>query len=96
MSDEPKPDDNPIDESTVAPFALNAWWRPIGGWVCIAGLAYALLLHPIATFCIDLVAIMHSVSAPVLPQVDKTLLLEMISIFVGYRSFEKYNNVHSK
>ncbi len=89
-------DTKPDDESKGGPLALNAGWRPIGGWICIASMAYALLLHPIATFAIDLVAILSKQAAPVLPQVDKTLLLEMISIFVVYRSFEKYNDVHTK
>lgn len=88
--------DEESEESKGGPLALNAGWRPVGGWICIASMGYALLLHPMATFVIDLVALLSKQAAPVLPQVDKTLLVEMISIFVVYRSFEKYNDVHTK
>lgn len=70
---------------------LHAYWRPFGGWICIAALAYELLLLPLlSSLCVILG---HPVA---LTHVEQTLLLEMIALFVGYRTFEKYHEVATK
>lgn len=90
MSEETK-DETPPQEST-----LHSRWRPLGGWVCVLSIGYELVLFPLCTWILDLLAILYGQSVPVMPHVDKTLLLEMVAIFVGYRSFEKFNQVAAK
>lgn len=71
---------------------IHSKWRPIGGWLCVAAIGYELVALPL------LITVMQFLSGHPVEAVhaDKTLLLEMVAIFVGYRSFEKYHEVAAK
>ena len=71
---------------------IHSRWRPIGGWLCVAAIGYELVALPLAVTCMQFL-VGHPVEAA---HTDKTLLLEMVAIFVGYRSFEKYHEVAAK
>lgn len=71
---------------------INSRWRPIGGWLCVAAIGYELVVLPLAITVLQFLS-GHPVEAI---HTDRTLLLEMVAIFVGYRSFEKYNQVATK
>lgn len=72
--------------------AINSRWRPIGGWLCVAAIGYELVALPLLVTIFQFLA-GHPIEAV---HTDKTLLLEMVAIFVGYRSFEKYHEVAAK
>lgn len=87
-------------QAPVSPQAatiLNAGWRPYSGWVvCVAGVAYALILHPLLNWAMQFVALMTARPIPSVPQLDTTLLLELFLILVGYRTIEKVKEVAAK
>ncbi len=70
---------------------LHSVWRPVGGWICMCALAYELILLPLISSLLVIVG--HPAT---LIHVEQTLLLEMIALFVGYRTFEKYHEVATK
>lgn len=80
------------DEQAQGEKMIHSRWRPIGGWLCVAAIGYELVVLPFAVTCLQVLA-GHPVEAV---HTDKTLLLEMVAIFVGYRSFEKYHEVAAK
>lgn len=65
-------------------------WRPFIGWTCGVGLAYAVLIQPMATGLIQ--AFVPEMQAFVMPTVETealmTLLLGMLGLG-GYRTYEK-------
>jgi len=80
------------DEQPQTDSVVHSRWRPIGGWLCIMAIGYELFLLPISVTVLQFLS-GHPVDAV---HTDKVLLLEMVAIFVGYRSFEKYHEVASK
>lgn len=80
------------EEQTQTEKAVHSRWRPIGGWLCVAAIGYELVALPLLTTVLQF-ASGHQIEAI---HTDKTLLLEMVAIFVGYRSFEKYHGVEAK
>ena len=80
------------DETKQPEQAIHSRWRPIGGWLCVAAIGYELVALPLLITVMQFLS-GHSVDAV---HTDKTLLLEMVAIFVGYRSFEKYHEVATK
>lgn len=71
---------------------VHSHWRPFGGWICIAACGYELFVLPILgtllnIFLTQKVELVH---------VDKVLLIELIGVFVTYRTFEKYHEVDTK
>lgn len=94
----PVPEPMPAPLETVPPnvsrlrSVVHSHWRPIGGWVCIAACGYEMVVLPILgtmlnIFLTQKIELVH---------VDKVLLIELIGIFVTYRTFEKYHEVESK
>lgn len=80
------------DESENNESFLHSRWRPVGAWICIAALGYELLMIPL----LSLAWVVTGSPAPALVHVEKTFLLEMLGLFVFYRSFEKYHEVAAK
>lgn len=86
-----------VSMSPQAATILNAGWRPYSGWVvCVAGVAYALILHPLLNWLMQFVALITERPIPSVPQLDTTLLLELFLILVGYRTIEKVKDVATK
>ena len=74
---------------------LVSGWRPMVGWVCAAGLAYAALLEPLARF----VATVGFAYLGVFPVLDTEITLQILLALlglVGMRTFEKFKGVHAK
>ena len=83
--------------ATPASTVLNAGWRPYSGWVvCVGAVAYALILHPLLNWSMQMVALVTNRPVPTPPQLDTTLLLELFLILIGYRTIEKVKDVASK
>ena len=69
-------------------------WRPAAGWVCVLGLAYQFLLHPLLTWCWSAMQAAHIVSIGLLtpPPLDVEYLLSLLMGMLGIggmRSFDK-------
>jgi hypothetical protein len=71
---------------------VHSHWRPIGGWVCIISCGYELFILPVLGTILNIV-LTQKVE---LVHVDKVLLIELIGVFVTYRTFEKYHEVDTK
>ncbi len=72
---------------------LVAGWRPMVGWVCAAGLAYAAILEPLARF----VATVGFAYLGVFPVIDTEITLQILLALLGLggmRTFEKFKGVH--
>lgn len=70
-----------------------AGWRPMVGWVCGAGLAYAAILEPIARF----IATVVCAYVGVFPVIDTGITLQILMALLGLggmRTFEKFKGVH--
>lgn len=70
-----------------------AGWRPFIGWVCGAGIAYAIIIEPFLTWTAKLAG-----SQVVLPHVDTSMLLPLVTALLGLgamRSWEKVNGASS-
>jgi len=68
-----------------------AGWRPSIGWVCAAGLAWAFVLAPVASW----VLVVSGVKAE-LPDIQTDYLLELVIAMLGMgglRTFEKMRGV---
>jgi hypothetical protein len=68
-----------------------AGWRPSIGWVCAAGLAWAFVLAPVASW-----ALMVSGVKAELPDIQTDYLLELVIAMLGMgglRTFEKMRGV---
>lgn len=73
-------------------------WRPAAGWVCVAGLAYQLLLWPLLSWTTGLMVAFSEPGTviPAPPQLDGPTLMSLISGLLGltvYRSYEKKSGV---
>ena len=84
-----------LDVDKVEAGSSNAYvasWRPTVGYICCAGLGYALVIQPM---CVGLIPVFtgHAVSFPTLDtETLLTLLLGMLGLG-GMRSFEKVKGV---
>jgi hypothetical protein len=68
-----------------------AGWRPSIGWVCAAGLAWAFVLAPVASW-----ALVVSGTKAELPDIQTDYLLELVVAMLGMgglRTFEKMRGV---
>jgi hypothetical protein len=68
-----------------------AGWRPAIGWVCAAGLAWAFVLAPIASWALVVLGIKAE-----LPAIHTDYLLELVLAMLGIgglRTFEKLRGV---
>lgn len=68
-----------------------AGWRPFIGWVCGAGLAWAFIVAPMATWLLAVLEIRQS-----LPRIEVEYLLELVVAMLGLgglRTFEKLKGV---
>ena len=68
-----------------------AGWRPFIGWVCGAGLAWAFIVAPMATWLLAALEIKQS-----LPRLEIEYLLELVVAMLGLgglRTFEKLKGV---
>jgi roadblock/LC7 domain-containing protein len=68
-----------------------AGWRPSIGWVCAAGLAWAFVLAPIASWALVVLGIRAE-----LPDIHTDYLLELVLAMLGIgglRTFEKLRGV---
>jgi hypothetical protein len=68
-----------------------AGWRPSIGWVCAAGLAWAFVLAPVASW-----ALVVSGTKAELPDIQTDYLLELVIAMLGMgglRTFEKMRGV---
>lgn len=68
-----------------------AGWRPFIGWVCGAGLAWAFIVAPMATWLLAALEIRQS-----LPRLEIEYLLELVVAMLGLgglRTFEKLKGV---
>jgi hypothetical protein len=68
-----------------------AGWRPSIGWVCAAGLAWAFVLAPVASW-----ALVVSGAKAELPDIQTDYLLELVIAMLGMgglRTFEKMRGV---
>lgn len=66
-------------------------WRPFIGWVCGAGIGYAIIIEPFATWFAKLCG-----SKADLPHVDTSMLLPLVTALLGLgamRSWEKVRGV---
>ncbi len=71
---------------------IHSHWRPAGGWICIIACAYEIVALPVLGTLFNLFMAQHVE----LVHVDKVLLIELIGVFVTYRTFEKYHEVDTK
>ena len=74
---------------------LVAGWRPMVGWICATGLAYAAILEPIARF----IATVGFAYLGVFPAIDTGITLQILLALLGLggmRTFEKFKGVHAK
>lgn len=65
-------------------------WRPFIGWVCGAGLAYAVLIQPLATGFVQ--AFIPEMKTFVMPSVQTDALMALLFGMLGlggYRTYEK-------
>jgi hypothetical protein len=65
-------------------------WRPFIGWICGTGLAYAVLIQPLATGLIQ--AFVPEMKTFVMPNVQTDALMALLFGMLGlggYRSYEK-------
>lgn len=68
-----------------------AGWRPFIGWVCGAGLAWAFIVAPMATWLLAVLEIRQT-----LPRIEVEYLLELVVAMLGLgglRTFEKLKGV---
>jgi len=68
-----------------------AGWRPFIGWVCGAGLAWAFIVMPVATWLLAVLEIKQT-----LPRLEIEYLLELVVAMLGLgglRTFEKLKGV---
>ena len=82
---------NKIEAASSSLFV--AGWRPMVGWVCGAGLAYAAILEPIARF----IATVVCAYVGVFPVIDTGITLQILMALLGLggmRTFEKFKGVH--
>lgn len=71
---------------------IHSHWRPAGGWICIIACGYELVVLPLLGTLLNIFMTQHVE----LVHVDKGLLIELIGVFVTYRTFEKYHEVDTK
>jgi len=64
-----------------------AGWRPFVGWVCGAGLAYAVILEPVARF----VAKVGFEYSGVFPVIDTTITMQMLFGLLGLGAMRSYD-----
>lgn len=70
---------------------FKSGWRPAVGWTCVMGLSYQFVLHPFATFFLQI----YEVKA-VLPTLDLNTLMTLLFGLLGlgaYRTVEKVKGV---
>jgi len=76
---------NEIEAASTDKFVTR--WRPSFGWMGVMGIAYAVIFNPLATWvCLNLNAVPP-------PQLDVTILMEMVTGllgFAGLRTYEKW------
>lgn len=68
-----------------------AGWRPFIGWVCGAGLAWAFIVAPLASWLLIVLEVKQT-----LPRIEIEYLLEMVVAMLGLgglRTFEKLKGV---
>ena len=68
-----------------------AGWRPFSGWVCGAGLAWAFIVAPLASWLLIVLEVKQT-----LPRIEIEYLLEMVVAMLGLgglRTFEKLKGV---
>lgn len=72
---------------------LVAGWRPIVGWICAFGVAYAFLFQPMAAW------LSTGVHIPAPPVIDVGTLLTLLFAMLGLgglRTFEKTKGIHNE
>ncbi len=77
----------------ASPNLFVSGWRPAAGWVCVTGFGTAYIISPM----IKLLAPLCGYVGPALPALEMGELTPMLVALLGlggYRTFERYNNVH--
>lgn len=80
---------NQVEASSSSIFV--AGWRPFIGWVCGAGLAWAFIAAPLASWLLIVLEVKQTV-----PRIEIEYLLEMVVAMLGLgglRTFEKLKGV---
>ena len=72
---------------------LRGGWRPMAGWVCVAGFGYEFLIRPLLPW---LLTVIFGADVPELPKIDiefiNTLLFALLGLG-GIRTLEKIKTV---
>jgi hypothetical protein len=89
--DKGQQDINKIEAANPSLFVSG--WRPAAGWVCVLGIAYQFVLHPIFVWG----SANFGIVAP--PTFDSQTIMGLLSGLLGlggYRTFERFKGVHNK
>lgn len=68
-----------VNKAEAGTDGFRGGWRPACGWVCAAGLAYALLFRPLLPW----VAALFGKQMPDLPEIDMGTLLTLLGGMLG-------------
>lgn len=79
---------NEIEAGSADKFASR--WRPAVGWICVAGLAYATLFEPLASW----VCLNAGLAVP--PQLNLDILMPMVTGLLGLAGMRTYEKTTTK
>ena len=79
---------NEIEAGSADKFVSR--WRPAFGWAGVFGIGYAVIFHPLAVW----VSINFGLVAP--PQIDTTILMELVTGMLGFAGLRTYDKWKKK
>lgn len=68
---------------------FGSGWRPMGGWCCVAGLAYSLILQPLLPWLAAIIGGHPIVPLPPLPSDIQNMLIMTMLGLGGMRTAER-------